>query len=132
MRRLLIGSNPTLGQEGIWLSVPGVDVTTATLENQFLLSPDFKNEQILMTGMVTIGNFSSAVVFFPEPLPSPPMIAFQHGIDPGFIYQPWKRGALTNSAQQFLVVTPSQVTFQNFVTATMYVYYVVMARDIGG
>lgn len=52
--RFLAGLHPTLGTMGVWLSYPGVDVKTATLDSQYLLRPETKNDQVVLSGSIFI------------------------------------------------------------------------------
>jgi len=53
-KRLLIGWHAGFQQWGVWLSKPGYDVTVPGDSTNFLLRPDYRYEQILFSGAVSI------------------------------------------------------------------------------
>lgn len=116
---------------GIWVSVPTVDVTTATLESQFLLSPNFKNEQIIMTGSVLIGNMGTATVFFPETLPSPPYIPFWSSESATTLQIPFSRGVDYNGYAINAQILTDRIVFVNGTAGSFWIFYHVLARKLG-
>lgn len=131
VKRLFIGTHPLLGTKGMWLSVPTVDVTTATLQSQFLLSPDYKNEQIIMTGSVALPSLGSATVFFPETLPSPPYIAYWSSESSTFIGFPYHRLVNYNGYAVDANVLLDRILFVNGTGANFTIFFHVLSRALG-
>lgn len=76
--RLLAGFHPTLGTNGFYLSRPSVDVKFATLTSDYLLRPEAKNEQVIMSGLVSLPVGSGQVdVPYPATLPQRPYVMFR-------------------------------------------------------
>ena len=75
--RYLLGQHPSFGTMGSWLSRDGVDVTTATVNGDFLLRSELKNEQIILSGQAFVArNTTSSAIPYPVTLPQHPYIFF--------------------------------------------------------
>lgn len=83
-RFLAGGPHPALGTMGVWLSVPGVDVTTATANSSFLLRPETKNDQIVISGSIylPIGSDDQSIPY-PATFTKTPYVWFKPYIDSG-------------------------------------------------
>ncbi|WP_407122737.1 hypothetical protein [Bradyrhizobium sp. STM 3561] len=68
--RFLAGYHAAFNQYGIWLSVPGVDVTASGPAANFLLRPDFKCEQIIISGRVAVAAGFNVDVMLPITVPT--------------------------------------------------------------
>ncbi|WP_152539992.1 hypothetical protein [Afipia sp. P52-10] len=132
--RFLAGYHPTLGRMGIWLSRSGLDVTLASAESQFLLSTDYKNEQIFLSGRVTVIHGSQEIVAFPETLDAPPFVSWNESYPDGVNYYPFRIDLTTSAPQSYSVSCYSyadKVTFVNSTEFDLYVFYRVLCRRFG-
>ncbi|MCA6098875.1 hypothetical protein [Bradyrhizobium australafricanum] len=77
-RFLAGGPHPALGTMGVWLSRDGVDVTTATANSDFLLRPETKNDQIVLSGSIylPIGS-GTQTILYPATFTKAPYVWFQ-------------------------------------------------------
>ncbi|MDI2110300.1 MULTISPECIES: hypothetical protein [Bradyrhizobium] len=143
-RRFFMGWHPTLGGYGVWLSRPGVDVTTATIAGDFLLKPDTKNEQVIMSGSIYLPPLSGDVsVSYPATLPQRPYVAFRTYIDSGVVSYPYRLdmaasdinigGTVYYEITNGIRIANNQMTFNNTLSESygIYVDYMVFSRSLG-
>ncbi|SEB99768.1 hypothetical protein [Bradyrhizobium erythrophlei] len=144
-RRFLLGLHPTLGQYGLWLSVPGVDVVSATAAASFLLKSDVKNEQVIMSGSIFLPAFSGDVaVPYPATLPQNPLVSFRTYIDSGVVSYPYRLdmaiprditigGVTVYEISNGFRIYNNQMIFNNAVSEAygIYVDYMVFNRSLG-
>ena len=89
VRRWYAGRHPVLGTEGVWLSRPGVDAPSATANGDFLLRPETKFEQIVLSGQVYIPLGGSPVtIMYPTTFTKTPYVFFKEHISDGVVEYP--------------------------------------------
>ncbi|MGN8547679.1 hypothetical protein ACQPTN_24055 [Bradyrhizobium sp. 13971] len=144
-RRFLMGLHPSLGQYGVWLSVPGVDVVTATAAAQFLLKSDLKNEQVVMSGSIFLPALSGDVAIpYPAPLPQNPFVSFRTYINSGVVSYPYRLdmavprditigGTVYYEIQNGFRISNNQMIFNNLISEAygIYVDYMIFNRSLG-
>lgn len=114
------------GVAGLWLSKPGVDALTATAESDFLVLPNYKNEQIIHRGSFGLSNGGAErIEYFPEALSHIPVVAFWESAYGDRIQVPLRVHALTNIR---CWVNASSALFKNNGASAMWIYYIVIAR----
>ena len=99
---------------GLWISVPGVDVLTATADSDFLVSSEISKRlpQVIDRGSFSLANGSSQIIYFPEGLSVVPNVKFQTSDDGGYTLVPFFKSGYANVIFT-ATVTTSQVTFYN-------------------
>ncbi|MCW2195026.1 hypothetical protein AB7M45_007799 [Bradyrhizobium elkanii] len=144
-RRFLMGLHPSLGGYGVWLSRPGVDVVTATVPGDFLLKPDTKNEQVILSGSVFLPPLSGDVnIPYTVTLPQNPYVAFRTYIDSGVVSYPYRLdmamardltigGVVYYEIQNGFRISNSALTFNNTISESygIYVDYMIFNRSLG-
>ncbi|PDT77172.1 hypothetical protein [Bradyrhizobium sp. C9] len=144
-RRFLMGANPTLGQYGVWLSIPGADVATATAAASFLLKSDIKNEQVIYSGSIYLPPLRGDVAIpYPATLPQNPFVAFRTYIDSGLVSYPYRldmaiprdltiSGVLWYEISNGFRIYNNQMIFNNAVSEAygIYVDYMIFNRSLG-
>ncbi|UGY23088.1 hypothetical protein HU675_0034795 [Bradyrhizobium septentrionale] len=144
-RRFLMGLHPSLGQYGVWLSVPAVDVVTATAAAQFLLKSDVKNEQVIMSGSIFLPALSGDVaVPYPATLPQNPYVSFRTYIDSGVVSYPYRLdmavprditigGTIFYEISNGFRIQNNQMIFNNSLSESygIYVDYMIFNRSLG-
>ncbi|WP_050400358.1 hypothetical protein [Bradyrhizobium embrapense] len=144
-QRFLMGLHPNLGQYGVWLSVPGVDVVAATAAAQFLLKSDVKNEQVIMSGSIYLPPLSGNVsIPYPASLPQNPYVSFRTYIDNGVVSYPYRLdmavprditigGTVYYEIQNGFQIHNNTMNFNNLISESygIYVDYMVFNRSLG-
>lgn len=135
-KRFLAGLHPAYGTYGIWLSKPGVDVSLVGADDDFLLKPDVKFEQIVLSGLVVVGVASFTTVFLPVTLASKPFIWMHGNINSNLDYpcDLNARGAAApeSNEQNFSIIhfTDKFQVFNNSPDQILYGFYMVFHRTI--
>jgi hypothetical protein len=135
--RFLAGLHPGFGVFGIWLSKPGIDVLSTGPVSNFLLRPDAKNEQIVLSGTVGVGPGGSATVFLPANLVKHPYVML-HGNVTSDVEYPSSLAAAggTGSDPAEIYFRPTifsdRMIFSNPTSSSnMYGFFMVFNRSIG-
>ena len=131
MKRFLFGKHPLDGSYGLWLSLPGIDVTTTTDRNSMLICPIAKNEQVMMSGVSAVASGASVDVLFPAALPSPPYAAFYFSPSASAIYYPFNTGSYDAGDALYLTSQNDRITLTNGCNRGMYFFYIVACRNMG-
>lgn len=119
---------------GIWLSRPGINVMTATQEDDFLLSTDYKNAQVFLAGSIYVSAGASETVYFPEVIDNPPYVSFNDSVDGGVNYYPFKIDVVPSAQRNYLVGCHSytdRVVFANATEFGLVFFYRVLAKALG-
>lgn len=135
--RFLAGLHPGFGTAGVWLSQPGVDVTVPGPAANFILRPDLKFEQVILSGAVGMGPGQSAVVPYPATLTQRPYV-WLHGNQTGNVEYPSALDAVGGTGSN-----PNEITFFATIwfdrlefynpngSANLYGFFMVFNRSIG-
>jgi len=102
--RVLFGHRAAMGDEGLFVSRPGVDVRTA-LPDDLLVSPEFKNLQFLHQGFVYCPYNTWTPSYFPIACVSPPLVLFSVMSDLGSYSLPsmsWHTHALSYGSRAYV------------------------------
>lgn len=141
-QQYLAGLHPIFGM-GVYLSRPGVGVTTATNAADYLLRPDLKNEQVVLSGQVFIPLGGSPVtVAYPATLSKTPYVFFKEYTSPGAAAYPYDLnmaasnvtigGVLLYEVVIGISIYNNQIVFSNpSENYSLYVDYMVFNRSIG-
>lgn len=88
VERLLIGYHAGFNQQGIWLSKPGIDVRIAGPASSFILRPDLKAEQIVISGFAYVPSGSAflPICAYPANLAVQPYVQLNANINPNQEY----------------------------------------------
>ena len=87
--RFLAGYHAGYNAMGIWLTKPGFDATAVNAESAYLLKPELKVEQVVMSGSVSVPRsnpFQS--VFYPLTFTRYPYVFFREHISAGVVEYP--------------------------------------------
>jgi hypothetical protein len=138
--RLLIGLHPGFGQFGAWLSKPGVDVVAlgpGSPSSQFILKPDLKYEQVVLSGTIGLGAASLTTVVLPIDMGRHPYIYMKGNVNPATEY-PSNLGAAGqggsgNPEVSFVlsVFTDHFLVQNNNAAAGIFLFFMVFSRSIG-
>jgi hypothetical protein len=136
--RSLKGLHPAFSTYGAWLSQPGVDVAQAGPAANFIMQPDLKFEQIMLSGTVIIGPGATVTVLLPSDLGVSPYVFFHGNINTNTEY-PCSLSAVGGSGSDAseLFIQPTILNNQmRFVnpsgSSTLVGFFLVFSRSIGG
>jgi len=126
MRRLYVQPN------GLWLSRPGIDVWDAVFggldSSYFLVSPNYKNEQVVKSGVIAIQASSSTTEFYDVAYTTPPHVFFQPQLGGGVFQIPFF------SVGNLMSITVVPLTYgfsaTNFSAFVVYITYIAISRTI--
>jgi hypothetical protein len=137
-QRFLAGFHPGFGTMGVWLSQAGVDVTQAGPAANFILRPDVKYWQIIMSGFVAVGSGQQVDIAMPADMVRHPYVWVKGNIDPAQEY-PCNVNAAGGTGSN-----PAEINFSAFIWRdkisiynpneqySLYGTYMVFNRSLGG
>ena len=136
VKRFLAGYHAGFNQMGIWLSVPGYDVSGTGTAANFLLRPDLKNTQIVLSGTIVVPPTQTITVALPANLNKRPYIMVKGNINGNTEYPSSLSAAVPGSSGNELyfniLIYTDQFQFYNFADfATVYGFFMVFSRSIG-
>jgi hypothetical protein len=137
VKRLIVGYHPGFNQYGVWLSKPGIDVSIPGPAANFLLRPDLKSEQIVISGFAFIpaGFPFSLIAAYPSTLAAQPFVQLNANINPAQEY-PHNLGLVGGSGAGAteittgLTVTKDGIYLGNSSSNALWVTYIVYNRSI--
>ena len=129
------GLHPGFGTWGIWLSKAGFDVTVAGPASNFILKPDLKYEQIVLSGQMVVGSGLSTTVMLPANLGLHPYVWLRGNINTNCDW-PSDVGAVGNTSASREVnfqasIYTDRMIFGNGTDYTLYGFFIVYNRSIG-
>ena len=135
-RRFHAGYHAGFNQWGVWLSRPGIDVLSAGPASDFLLRPDYKVEQIVMSGNVEVDSGLSTTVIYPSSLPQYPYVQFQANISsnreyPHSLDAVGGTGADAREVVLTLAIQRGVLYFTNNSANNLFVDFIIYGRSIG-
>jgi hypothetical protein len=140
VQRSLTGYHAGFNQWGFWLSQPGVDVTVPGPAANFIMRPDLKYTQIVMSGAVAIGPGQTITVPLPIDFVNHcfVMIKGSSASSTGYIEYPSALGAVGGTGSD-----PAELKFTTYVwrdqlgffnnhgSATISGFFMLYNRSIG-
>lgn len=133
--RFLAGFHPGFGTWGVWLSKPGIDVTVNSAPANFILRPDVKTHQIVLSGAVSLApGVVDQEVLFPANLARFPRI-YLHGNISGAKEWPCDLNAAGNQHPSRTVyfsvaVFGDRMWFSNGSSYTIVGFYIVFNQSV--
>jgi hypothetical protein len=138
--RVLVGYHSGFGQWGFWLSQPGVDVTVPGGAGNFILRPDLKYMQIVMSGAVTLSPGQTIDIPMPLDYVQHPFVLIKGSpaSNAGLIEYPSALGAVGGTGSD-----PAEITFSTYFwrdrlqffnpngSAVLSGYFMIYNRSIG-
>lgn len=135
--RFLAGLHPGFGTYGIWLSKAGVDVKVAGPAANFILRPDIKVEQIILSGTIVASPGQTVTIAWPAIVPANPYLMI-HGNSSSNVTYPCDLSARGAAAPDSNEQNFSPVIYNDRFTVLnqspdqmLYGYYIAFSRSIG-
>jgi hypothetical protein len=137
VKRLVIGYHPGFNQYGVWLSKPGIDASIPGPAANFLLRPDLKSEQIVISGFayVPAGSSFLLIAAYPASLAAQPFVQINANVNSNQEYPHSLSlvGGVAANARELtigLTITKNELRATNSSANDFWVTYIVYNRSI--
>lgn len=120
VNRVLAGFHAGFGQMGFWLSQPGVEVTVPGGPGNFILRPDLKYMQIVMSGAVTLSPGQQINIPLPVDFVQHPFVLMKGSpaSNAGYIEYPSALGAVGGTGSD-----PAEIAFYMYAANNYLQFY---------